>query len=82
MIEHAGWAPTNATTEVAAGMNRVVLGPRLEETAADWGGTDEEMADVGEEEAIWEGEDIMIAETANTNMTEIGIETRALATYA
>jgi len=61
---------TNAATDVASGTKREVLGPRPKGAAAEGGGSEAEMADVEDEVAMWEAEDISITETANTTATE------------
>jgi len=74
-IGQAGQASTLTATDVASGTNRVVLGPRPEGTAAEGGGSEVEMADVEEVEAMAEVEDVTMTEPANTTATESGSET-------
>lgn len=71
-IWQEGQAPTDATTGVAYGTNRVVLGPRAKETAAEGGASEAEMVDGEENEATGEAEDITMTETATWTVTEIG----------
>ena len=79
----AGQRSTNAAADMATGMNRVVLGP-MPKGVAEGGESDEEMAEVEEEEAIGDATNCKMADTeiATTAATETTTETEmgALAT--
>jgi len=74
-IGQAGQASTNAATDVASRPSRVTLGPRPRGTAAEGGGSEADMTDVEEDEAMWETDDFTMTETANTTATGTGTET-------
>jgi len=76
-IGQAGEPPTEATTVVESGTNRVALGLRPKGTSADGGGSDAEMGEVEEKEVTGEAADIMMTETVNKTATEIGTPTSA-----
>jgi len=78
----AGRASTNAASDVASGTNRVVLGHRPKDTAKVGWGSEAELVNGEEEEALGEVEDVTMTEIAPTPATETGTqtETRTLAT--
>jgi hypothetical protein len=67
----AGRASANASTGVASGTKRVMLGHRHKGTANGGGGREAELVDAEEEEA----EDVTMTESATTAATETGTET-------
>jgi hypothetical protein len=74
-IGQAGRSSISTATDIALGMNRARLGLRSDGTAADWGGSEVEMACVEEEEATGEAEDVKITEIATPTGNDTGTET-------
>lgn len=78
----AGRESTNTATDVASGMNTVVLGNRPRRTAKEGGESKVDLKDAENEEAMGEPEDIMMTENATMTTTDTvtEAETGALAT--